>query len=89
MYDDDRVSSFDFTNKNSKVKRSFMKTATILFYAQTETTDKMIKRLPPHSGQGCITNTRDKETIDELINRIPTSEGLYKMHWILSQKGKS
>jgi hypothetical protein len=35
MYDDDRVSSSKFTkmhNKNTMVKKSYMKTATILFY---------------------------------------------------------
>jgi len=32
MYDDDRVSSSKFTNRNTMVKRSYMKTATILFY---------------------------------------------------------
>ena len=74
-----------------------MKTATILFYVtqecikikQLKAIDKLIMRLPPHSGKGCITNTQDDETIDEHINRIPTSEGLYMMHWILAQKAKS
>jgi len=32
MYDDDRVSSSNFTNKNTMVKKTYMKTATILFY---------------------------------------------------------
>jgi len=32
MYDDDRVSSSNFTNKNTMVKKAYMKTATILFY---------------------------------------------------------
>ena len=54
-----------------------------------ETIDKLIMRLPPHGRQGCITNTRDDETIDEHIKRIPTSEGLYKMSWILAQKAES
>ena len=51
--------------------------------------DKLIMRLPPHVRQGCITNTRDNETIEEHIKRIPTSEGLYKMSWILAQKAES
>ena len=97
MYDDDKVSSCHFTNKNNRVTKRYMKTATILFYVtqerikikQLKAIDKLIMRLPPHSGKGCITNTQDDETIDEHINRIPTSEGLFKMHWILSQKAKS
>jgi len=32
MYDDHRVSSSNFTNRNTMVKKSYMKTATILFY---------------------------------------------------------
>ncbi len=32
MYDDDRVSSSKFTNRNTMVKKTYMKTATILFY---------------------------------------------------------
>ena len=32
MYDDDKVSSSNFTNKNTMVKKSYMKTDTILFY---------------------------------------------------------
>jgi hypothetical protein len=32
LYDDDRVSSSRFTNKNTMVKKTYMKTATILFY---------------------------------------------------------
>jgi len=32
MYDDDRVSSSNITNKNTMVKKTYMKTATILFY---------------------------------------------------------
>ena len=50
---------------------------------------KLIMRLPAHGRQGCITNTQDDETIDKLINQIPTSKGLYKMHWFLTQKAKS
>ena len=74
-----------------------MKTATILFYVtherikikQLKAIDKLIMQLPPHSGQSCITNIWDNETIDELIDRIQTSEGLYKLSWILSQKANS
>ena len=97
MYDDDKVSSCHFTNKNNRVTKRYMKTATILFYVthehikikQLKAIDKLIMRLPPHSRKDCITNTQDDETIDEHINRIPTSEGLYMMHWILAQKAKS
>ena len=97
MYDDDKVSSCQFINKNNRVTKKYMKTATTLFYVtqecikikQLKAIDKLIMRLPPHSGKGCITNTQDDETIDEHINRIPTSEGLYMMHWILAQKAKS
>ena len=97
MYDDDKVSSCQFINKNNRVTKKYMKTATILFYVtherikikQLKAIDKLIMRLPPHSEKGCITNTQDDETIDEHINRIPTSEGLYMMHWILTQKAKS
>jgi len=32
MYDDDKVSSSNFTNRNTMVKKSYMKTAAILFY---------------------------------------------------------
>ena len=54
-----------------------------------ETIDEMIRQLPPHGTQSCITNTQDNETIDKLISRIPMSEGLYKLYWILTQKAKS
>ena len=74
-----------------------MKTATILFYViherikikQLKAKDKLIMQLPPHSGKDCTTNLQDNETIDDLIKRIPTSEGLYKLSWILTRKGDS
>ena len=58
-------------------------------HKRRETINKLIMLLPPHGRQGCITYTRENETIDELIKRIPTSEGLYKMHGILSKKADS
>ena len=51
--------------------------------------DKLIMQLPPHSRQGCITNARDDQSIDEIISRISTSKGLYKMHWLLTEEVKS
>jgi hypothetical protein len=47
MYDDDRVSSSNFTNKNTMVKKSYMKTATILFYVSPsiETRTKKAKTI--------------------------------------------
>ena len=97
MYDDDRVSSSLFTNKNNKVKKGYMKTATILFYViherikikQLKAKDKLIMQLPPHSGKDCTTNLQHNETIDDLIKRTLTSEGLYKLSWILTRKGGS
>ena len=58
-------------------------------HKRRETITKLIMRLPPHGRRGCITFPQEGETIDELINRIPTSEGLYKMHWLLSRKANS
>ena len=31
----------------------------------------------------------DDQTIDEIISRISTSKGLYKMHWLLTEEAKS
>ena len=36
MYDDDRVSPSNFTNKNNKVTIQYMKTANIMFYVTHE-----------------------------------------------------
>ena len=35
------------------------------------------------------TSGRMKLTIDEVINRIAMSEGMYKMYWMLSQKAQN
>ena len=51
-----------------------------------ETIDDMFKRLLPHGKPNCVTHLRKDETIDEAISRIATSEGMYKMYWMLSQK---
>jgi hypothetical protein len=54
-----------------------------------ETIEDMIKRLPPHGKQDCVTHARKDKTIDKLVKRIPTSKGLYKLFWMLTQKAKN
>ena len=54
-----------------------------------ETIENWIKQLPPHGKQDCVTQAWKYETIDKLISRIPTSEGLYKLFWMLTQKAKN
>ena len=54
-----------------------------------ETIEDMFKRLPPHGKPDCATHLWKHETIDEAISRIATSEGLYKLYWILSQKAQN
>ena len=49
----------------------------------------MFKRLPPHGKLNCVMHLLTNETIDEAISRIATSEGMYKMYWILSQKSQN
>ena len=49
----------------------------------------MFKRLPPHGKPNCATHLLTNETIDEAISRIETSEGMYKMYWVLSQKAQN
>jgi hypothetical protein len=51
-----------------------------------ETIEDLIERLPPHGKQDCVTHTRKDETIEKAISRIPTSEGLYKLFCMLTQK---
>jgi hypothetical protein len=41
MYDDERVSSSNFTKKNTMVKKCYMKTATILFYVSPSIETRM------------------------------------------------
>ena len=43
MYDDHRVSSSNFTNRNTMVKKSYMKTAAILFYVSHSIIETHIK----------------------------------------------
>ena len=43
MYNDDRVSLSNFTNTNTTVKKSYMKTAAILFYFSTSIIETRIK----------------------------------------------
>jgi hypothetical protein len=51
--------------------------------------EDLIKQLPPHGPPNCATHTREDETINNLISRLPTSEGLYKLFCKLIQKSKS
>jgi len=43
MYDDERVSISNFTNRNTMVKKSYMKTAAILFYVSPSIIKTRIK----------------------------------------------
>ena len=54
-----------------------------------ETIEDMFKRLPPHGKPNCVMHLLTNETIDEAISRIATSEGMYKMYWMLSQKAQN
>ena len=54
-----------------------------------ETIEDMFKQLPPHGKPNCVTHLLTNETIDEAISRIATSEGMYKMYWMLSQKAQN
>ena len=53
-----------------------------------ETIEELFKKLMSHGKPDCVTHLRKDETIDEAINRITTSEGHYKMYWMLSQKAQ-
>jgi len=44
MYDDDRVSLSNFTNRNTMAKKSYMKTAAILFYVSQSIIETRIKK---------------------------------------------
>ena len=48
-----------------------------------ETIEDLFKRLLPHRKPNCVTHLMTNETIDEAISRIETTEGIYKMYWIL------
>ena len=54
-----------------------------------ETIEDLFKRLPPHGPPDCVTRAWKDETIDELLSRIPTSEGFYKLFCKLIHKSKS
>ena len=56
--------------------------------ARVETIDKLIEQLTPHGLQNCITHAQNNETIDEIINKVTTSDGLYRLFWLLAQKAK-
>ena len=51
--------------------------------------EELFKQLPPHGKPDCVTRLRKDETINEAINRIATSEGMYKMYSMLSQKAQN
>jgi hypothetical protein len=53
-----------------------------------ETIEDIFKRLLPHGKPESTTHLQEKETIDKAIDRIATSEELYKMYWILTEKSK-
>jgi hypothetical protein len=54
-----------------------------------ETIEELFRILPPYGKPGCVTNLQEKETIDEAIGRITSSEGMYKMYCLLAQKAKT
>jgi hypothetical protein len=51
--------------------------------------EDIFKRLLPHGKPDFTTHLQEKETIDDAINRLATSEESYKMYWILAEKSKS
>jgi hypothetical protein len=53
-----------------------------------ETIDELIDQLQPHGKQEYGTQAGKNETIDGLIGRLTTSEGLHKRSWVLAQKAK-
>jgi len=64
MYDDDRVSSSNFTNRNTMVKKSYVKTAAILFYVSP-------------SIETCIINAKTIDLMEEgkeQAQNVPNSE---------------
>ena len=54
-----------------------------------ETIEYIYKRLPPRCKPDCVAHLSTNETIDEAISRITTSEGMYKMYWMLAQKAQN
>jgi len=54
-----------------------------------ETIEDIYKQLPPRGKPDCVTHLSTNETIDEAISRITTSEGMYKMYWMLVQKAQN
>jgi len=53
-----------------------------------KTIEELFKLLPPYGKPGCVTNLQKDETIDEAISRISTSDEMYKMYYLLTQKAK-
>ena len=54
-----------------------------------ETIEDIYKGLPPRGKPDCVTQLSTNETIDEAISRITTSEGMYKIYWMLVQKAQN
>jgi hypothetical protein len=52
------------------------------------TIEELYIQTPPYGKPGCITNLKRNETIDEAIGRISTSNEMYKMYYLLTQKAK-
>ena len=53
-----------------------------------ETIEDIFKQLLPHGKQDCATFLQENETIDAAIDRLATSEELYKMYWMLTKKSR-
>ncbi len=53
-----------------------------------ETIEDIFKRLLPHGKPDCTTFLQENETIDTAIDRLATSEELYKMYWMLTKKSR-
>jgi hypothetical protein len=53
-----------------------------------ETIEEIFKQLLPHGKQDCATFLQENETIDAAIDRLATSEELYKMYWMLTKNSR-
>ena len=83
MYDDDRVSLSNFTNTNTTVKKSYMKTAAILFYVSTSIIETRIKNANTidlmkggkEQGSGDGNDKMDGEEVEEESGEVESSSG--------------
>jgi hypothetical protein len=83
MYDDDRVSLSNFTNTNTTVKKSYMKTAAILFYVSTSIIETRIKNANTidlmkggkEQGSGDGNEKMDGEEVEEESGEVESSSG--------------